>query len=105
MARKSLTAEQKQALVTMRERMGGISEAKKEHQKELVAARKAIRKILAEGPASVPQIASTLNLPGDQALWHLTGMRKYGHVTEAGEDGDYLLYALVQGEEAAAAAH
>jgi hypothetical protein len=29
-------------------------------------------------------------------------MRKYGFVTEAGEDGDYLLYSLVQGEESTA---
>ncbi len=99
MARKSLTPEQKQALATMRERMGGISEPKKNHQKQLVAARKAIRKMLSEAPASVPQIAATLQIPCDQTLWHLTGMRKYGFVTEAGEDGDYLLYTLVQSEE------
>ncbi len=102
MARKSLTPEQKQALMTMRERMGGISEPKKEHQKQLVAARKAIRKMLSEAPASVPQLAAALHLPTDETLWHLTGMRKYGFVTEAGEDGDYLLYTLVQGEESTA---
>ncbi len=102
MARKSLTAEQKQALATMRERMGGLSEAKKEHQKQLVAARKAIKKILAEGPTTAPRIAAALNMQPDEALWHLTGMRKYGFVSDAGEDGDYLLYALIQGDDAAA---
>ncbi|MGC9198668.1 MAG: hypothetical protein ACP5E5_06965 [Acidobacteriaceae bacterium] len=105
MAKKTLTPEEKQALMTMRERMGGISDAKKEHQRQLVAARKGIRKLLAEKPATVPQIAAALQLPTDQTLWHLTGMRKYGFVTEAGEDGDYLLYALVQGEEATAGSH
>jgi predicted transcriptional regulator len=105
MAMKTLTVEQKQALANMRERMGGISEEKKQHSKQLKAARKAIQKLLEAQPATVPQIAEALRMPADEALWHVTGMRKYGSVMEAGEDGDYLLYALVANEEKAPAAH
>jgi predicted transcriptional regulator len=105
MAMKTLTAQQKQALATMRERMGGISEQKKQHAKQLKAARKAIVQMLTEKPATVPEIAAALNMPSDEALWHLTGMRKYGQVVEAGEAGDYFLYALVVTDDAAAKTH
>lgn len=103
MAMKSLTAQQKQALATLRQGMGGISEQKRQRQKHLVSARKAIQKFLEAQPATIPQIAAALNMPGDEALWHITGMRKYGKVGEAGEEGDYVLYALTAGEEKAAA--
>ncbi len=105
MAMKTLTAQQKQALTTMRERIGGISEEKKQHAKQLKAARKAIIQMLAEKPATAPDIAAALNMPSDEALWHLTGMRKYGQIIEAGEEGDYLLYALVVSDQAAATSH
>lgn len=105
MAMKTLTAQQKQALAIMRERMGGISEQKKQHAKQLKAARKAIVQMLTEKPATVPEIVAALNMPSDEALWHLTGMRKYGQVTEAGEAGEYFLYALVVSEDTAAKSH
>ncbi|MGC9158807.1 MAG: hypothetical protein ACP5FH_07425 [Terracidiphilus sp.] len=105
MAMKTLTAEQKQALANMRESMGGISEEKKQHSKQLKAARKAIQKFLEAQSATVPQIAEALKMPSDEVLWHVTGMRKYGNVTEVGEDGDYPLYSVVVTEEKTAAAH
>jgi predicted ArsR family transcriptional regulator len=105
MAMKTLTAQQKQALTTMRERMGGISEEKKQHAKQFKAARKAIVQLLTEKPATAPEIAAALNMPSDEALWHLTGMRKYGQVAEAGEAGEYFLYALVASEETAVTGH
>ena len=98
MANKPLTAEQKQALKAFRERMGGIAPEKRDQQKHLVAARKAIRKIMESRSATVPQIADTASMPPEEALWHIAGMRKYGQVAEAGEDGDYVLYALVADE-------
>jgi hypothetical protein len=102
---KTLTSEQKQALAELRMGLGGISEEKRKAQKHLLAARKAIQKLLEAQPATVPQIAEALHMPTDEALWHVTGMRKYGKVAEAGEDGDYPLYALVAYEEPAPAAH
>lgn len=105
MAMRILTPEQKQALAKLRASLGGISEQKRQTQKQLVAARKAIQKFLAAQPATVPQIAVALQMPSDEALWHVTGMRKYGKVAEAGEEGDYPLYALVVQEEKAEASH
>jgi hypothetical protein len=105
MALKPLTAEQKQALAALRKNLGGVSEEKRKAQKHLLDARKAILKMLETQPASIPQIAEALHMPSDEALWHVTGMRKYGKVAEAGEDGDYLLYAPVAYEEKQAAGH
>ena len=101
MAMKALTAEQKKALATLRESIGGISKEKRQTQKHLVSTRKALLKFLEQKPATVPQISEALQIPADEALWHVTGMRKYGKVAEEGEDGDYPLYALVAYEEEA----
>jgi hypothetical protein len=95
MANKVLTSEQKQMLKALREQIGGITPEKREQQRHLLAARKAIRKLLEDGPATVPQIAESTSMPSAEALWHIAGMRKYGQVSEAGEDGDYVLYTLV----------
>jgi|WetSurMetagenome_2_1015567.scaffolds.fasta_scaffold810354_2 hypothetical protein len=105
MAMKTLTSEQKLALAKLRAALGGISDEKRQTQKHLIASRKAIQKFLEAQPATVPQIATALNIPSDEALWHVTGMRKYGKVAEAGEEDDYPLYALVVVEEKAAAGH
>ena len=105
MAMKTLTSEQKQSLATLRFSLGGISEQKRQAQKHLLAARKSIRKLLEGQPSTVPQIAEALNLPSDEALWHVTGMRKYGEVAESGEDGEYPLYSLVAIAETADAGH
>ena len=105
MAMKTLTTEQKQALAKLRSTLGGISDEKRQAQKHLIASRKAIQKFLETKPSTVPQIAAALNMPSDEALWHVTGMRKYGKVAEAGEEDDYPLYALVVMEEKAAAGH
>lgn len=105
MTLKALTPEQKQALATLRTSLGGISEQKRQTQKHLVAARKAIQKHLESQPATIPQIAAALDMPSDEALWHVTGLRKYGKVVESGEDGDYPLYALAAYEEKVGAGH
>lgn len=103
MAMRTLTAEQKQALARLRKKVGGISEEKRQAQKHLLAARKSILKLLETQPATVPQIAAALEMPAGEALWHVTGMRKYGKVAETGEDGDYPLYAAVNYPDKAAA--
>ncbi|MGA7523360.1 MAG: hypothetical protein WBW84_12965 [Acidobacteriaceae bacterium] len=100
MALQPLTSEQKQALATLRAIAGGVHpEERKKHQ-AMMAHRKAIRVALEREPATVPKIAAELNVAAHEVLWHLTAMRKYGQAAEAGEDGDYVLYALVpQNEE------
>ncbi len=62
----------------------------------MIAHRKAIRGVLEREPSTVPQdCRGAESCPADEVLWHVTAMRKYGQAAEAGEDGDYVLYALV----------
>lgn len=96
MALQPLTSDQKQALAKLRAIAGGVHpEERKKHQ-AMVAHRKTIRAVLERAPSTVPKIAAELNLATDEVLWHLTAMRKYGQAAEAGEDGDYVLYALAE---------
>jgi predicted transcriptional regulator len=89
-----LTSDQKQALAKLRAIAGGVQpEERKKHQ-AMVAHRKAIRGVLEREPSTVPRIAAELSLPGEEVLWHLTAMRKYGQAAESGEDGDYVVYQL-----------
>jgi predicted transcriptional regulator len=105
MALKALTAEERQALAKLRAIAGGMRPEERTRHQAFLARRKAIREFLANGAATVPSIADAVKLRADEVLWHLTGMRKYGQVVEAGEDGDYLLYALAAQETATAAGH
>ena len=99
MAAKILTAGQKQALAVLRETMGGISDEKRQAQRNRIRLRKAIRKALESDAATVPQLAERTDATAHEVLWHVTGMRKYGEVRESGEDGDYPLYALIAGNQ------
>ncbi len=83
-----------QDLKIFRERMGGVSEAKKEwarRQKETV---KAIRAALQKGPMTVPLLAAETGLPAKDVLWYVLALKRYGQVVEAGHQGDYLQYRL-----------
>lgn len=64
--------------------------------KEQNALRKQLKKVLKEGPKTVPDLAAETDLPADQVLWHITAMKKYDLVVESGmnDDGEYYLYAL-----------
>ena len=54
----------------------------------------AIRRALADGPMTPPQVAAAAEISPREALWVLIAMRKYGVVAEDGQEGDYVRYAL-----------
>jgi len=56
----------------------------------------AIRKALADGPKTPPQVAEATGYPVQQVFWHMMSMRKYGQIHEAGEEAGYRLYALAE---------
>ncbi len=62
--------------------------------KEQQAFRKELRKAMAGGPKTVPQIAGACGLPTDEVLWHVTALKKYDEVVETGMDGEYYQYQL-----------
>lgn len=54
----------------------------------------AVRRALADGPLTPPQVAEATGISAREALWTLIAMRKYGVVAEDGQDGDYVRYGL-----------
>jgi hypothetical protein len=58
----------------------------------------AIKKVLKDGPRTVPQVAEATGFEPRDVLWTLTAMRKYGAAVEVGTEGDYPTYALPEKE-------
>ena len=94
------TSEQKQALKetfkSLRAERGAVVQTVTEQNKRRQAARRKIRAVLAEGPATVPALAAACELPSSEVLWHVAAMRKYGELVEDAQEGDYFTYRLVQ---------
>ncbi|NWF83432.1 MAG: winged helix-turn-helix domain-containing protein [Bryobacteraceae bacterium] len=85
-------------LKIFRERMGGVTQERKDWQKEQRDYSKAISGVLEKGARTVPEIAEASGLPSDKILWHLMAMKKYGKIAEAGRSGDYFRYELKGGQ-------
>jgi hypothetical protein len=81
-----------------KQRQGPASAELLERVKTLNKRKVAIKKALAAGPMTVPQLAQATELGPADVLWSLTAMRKYGLAVEAGVDGDYPRYALPEKE-------
>ncbi len=87
----------RQDLKALREHMGGVSEEKKAWSKQQRTEVKAIREALEQRPCTVPEVAAATHIPSEAVLWYLAGLKKYGKVAEAGQAGDYYLYAWKEG--------
>lgn len=99
MSAKALTSEQKEGLKVMGQRLGPVPDWLRERHKQLVGTKKAVRAALGQaGPATVPQLAEATGVDAQKVFWTIAAMRKFGQVREAGEDGDYPLYELVEAE-------
>jgi predicted transcriptional regulator len=92
---KKLTEAQRQSLKTFREQHGDDGTLKK-YVADFRHDRRQISEALRKGPSTVPELAHQVKLPADQVLWHVTAMRKYGVVREAGPEGDYVKYEFVE---------
>ena len=60
--------------------------------------RSRILEALAEGPLTVPELATALSFPEREVMFWMMGLRKYGHVAEvaaAAADG-YFRYQAVE---------
>ena len=84
----------KQALKALREERKEMIAAAKENLKRMLAEAKPVKQALAEGAATVPQIAQKTGQPSERVLWHLMAMKKFGQVREVKQDGDYFQYEL-----------
>jgi hypothetical protein len=93
--KKKLSARQKAALKDLRALKGEAQAAiLKQHMNDTRKGKKALQKALADGDATIPELAAKTGLPGRQVLWLVAGMRKYGAVVETTTDGDYPRYRL-----------
>jgi predicted transcriptional regulator len=64
--------------------------------KEQKAIQNQICQALREKPKTVPEVAQAVGMPTHEVLWHLTALKKYDVVAEAGMCGDYVLYRRVE---------
>ena len=64
--------------------------------KEQQAIRRKICQALRDSPKTVPEVAAAAGLPANEVLWHITAMKKYDRVEEAGTCGEYYLYRMLQ---------
>ncbi len=85
-------------MLQLKERRGGIPQALLDSVREHNAARAAIKRALAAGPLTVPEVAAAAGLSTRETLWILTAMRKYGAVAEDTQAGSYMRYALTTKE-------
>lgn len=91
------TAEKKQRaarLKALREDHAATVDKTQAHVKAQQAVRREIKKVLRDGPKTVPAVAEATGMDPREVLWHLTAMRKYDLVVETGQDGDYYTYGL-----------
>jgi len=86
--------ELREALRVFRERMGGLTEAKKAYRKADRDTRKTLRDALKSGPKTVPELTRQLDLPSENVMWYVMALKRYGEIVEVGRAGDYLRYAL-----------
>ncbi len=89
---------EKSTVRMLRERGVKPSERVKEMVREQRKITKMIREALKEGAKTIPEIASQTELPKPTVTWFLMTMRKYGEVTEEGEEGEYYRYRLTEVE-------
>jgi hypothetical protein len=67
--------------------------------KEHKAIRRQICQPMRQEAKAVPELAELTGLPADQILWHVTAMKKYGLVIEAGMCGEYYLYQMAEDKQ------
>jgi predicted transcriptional regulator len=91
-------AKPRSKMLELKERRGPVSEQLLESVKKNNAAKAAIKRALADGPHTVPEMAEAAGLSTTTILWTVTAMRKYGSVVEDSTDGSYVRYALVAKE-------
>ena len=54
----------------------------------------AIRKALAAGPKTVPEISVVSGIASHEILWFVNAMRKYGELVITGDDSGFKKYSL-----------
>jgi predicted transcriptional regulator len=87
-------------LVGMRREHAEQAKKAQEMLREQQGIRRRLQRALQGGPSTVPRLAAATGMPPHEVLWHVTAMKKYGMVEEAGMDeaGEYYTYCLPKKE-------
>lgn len=88
-----------QMLKSLREQHKATVEVAQTHLREMQSIRKQVCSALRCGPLTVTEVAAMAELSTEQALWHLTAMKKYGLVVEVGQEDGFYRYALAEEAE------
>ncbi len=59
-----------------------------------------VKECLSGEGKTAPEVAAETGLKPSEALWCISGLRKYGKVVEGEKDGDYFRYKAVEETEA-----
>ena len=78
----------------LRERRGGVPKKLAERSRRQAQIHKLLRRVLKDGPKTVPEIARLTELPTHEVFWQLMGWKKYGQIIEGEERDGYYEYAL-----------
>ena len=62
----------------------------------------AVKKRLAEGGKTVPELAESVGISTADAMWYVATLKKYGLVAEGEKDGSYFRYELASDAVASA---
>ena len=87
-------AERKEALRKLREARKQTIERATRKMKEHRKAIDAVKKQLAEGGKTVPELAEGAGISTADAMWYVATLKKYGAVAEGEKDGSYFRYEL-----------
>jgi len=96
MSQREAAKKRTEMLRDLRAEHGATVERTQTLLKEQKAIDTRICQAIRENPKTVPEVAQAIDLPGHAVLWHLTALKKYGRVAEAGMCGDYVLYRRVE---------
>ena len=91
--------------LTRKEALRKLREARKENiaratlrVKEQRRAIDALKRELATGGKTVPELAERAGISSSEAMWYVATLKKYGELGETEKDGGYFRYELVDAE-------
>jgi hypothetical protein len=87
-------AEKKEALKNLREARRQTIERAVRTMKTQRKAIDAVKRQLAEGGKTVPELAEASGLSTADTMWYVATLKKYGVVAEGEKDGSYFRYEL-----------
>jgi predicted transcriptional regulator len=58
----------------------------------------AVKKQLAAGAKTVPELAEAVGISTSEAMWYVASLKKYGVVAEGEKDGSYFRYELADSD-------